>query len=128
MTTLPTYWRNAMTRACAITLLSLAIAACATPGVEKGPDGTIAYWVEVEASEAARIEVNHDYQGTTPMRLRIWGDRDGTFHNFGSYEYRVTASALRGGVPSQTKVFGTGGWFTSEDKIPQRMFFDFGTR
>jgi len=110
-------------------LAALILAGCATSGPkpEKGPEGTIAYLVEVESSEpGARIEVNNESVGKTPMTLKIFGDKDGTFHNFGSYEYRVTASPIRAGQQPQTKVFKTGGWFTSEDRVPKKIFFDFG--
>lgn len=103
---------------------------CATPKgpqPEKGPDGTIAYNVEVESSEpGARIEANSEYIGKTPCVLKIFGDKDGTFHNFGSYHYTVTAFPVRAGQVPQTKDFRTGKWFTSEDKIPRKLYFDFG--
>jgi hypothetical protein len=111
------------------TLAAFILAGCATDGPkpEKGKAGTIAYLVEVESSEpGARIEVNNEYVGKTPTTLKIFGDKDGTFHNFGSYEYRVTASPVRAGQQAQTKVFKTGGWFTPEDRIPKKIFFDFG--
>ncbi len=108
----------------------LVLAGCATSGgqkPEKGPQGTIAYTVDVESSEpGARIEVNNDSVGKTPTTIKIFGDKDGTFHNFGSYDYNVTAYPVRAGQQPQTKIFKTGGWFTSEDKIPKRIFFDFG--
>jgi hypothetical protein len=105
-------------------------AGCATDshGPEKGKAGTIAYMVEVESSEpGARIEVNNDYVGKTPTSIKIFGDKDGTFHNFGSPEYKVTAYPPRAGQP-QTKVFKTGGWFTPEDQIPKKIYFDFRSR
>jgi hypothetical protein len=108
---------------------ALIVTGCATtndPKAEKGPDGTIAYLVEVESSEpGVSIEANKDYVGKTPCTLKIFGDKDGTFHNFGSYHYTVTAYPVRGGLP-QTKDFQTGGWFTPEDMIPKKIFFDFG--
>lgn len=58
--------------------------------------------------------------------LKIYGDKDGTFHNFGRYEYEVVASPVKPGQQLQRKVFKCGGWFTSEDKIPKKIFFDFG--
>src|SRR6266481_5132550 len=111
------------------TLAAFILAGCASDGPkpEKGKGGTIAYLVEVESSEpGARIEVNNEYVGRTPMTLKIFGDKDGTFHNFGSYEYKVTASPVRAGQQAQTKVFRTGGWFTQEDRIPKKIFFEFG--
>jgi len=110
----------------------LALVGCATSSStaqqpERGPDGTIAYLVEVESSEpGARLEVNNDSVGKTPMTIKIFGDKDGTFHNFGSYEFKVTAYPPRAGQQPQTKIFKTGGWFTSEDMVPKKIFFDFG--
>ena len=111
-------------------LTALILTGCATTGgpkAETGKDGTIPYTIEVESSDpGSRIEVNNEYVGKTPLMLKVFGDKDGTFHNFGSYEYKVTASPVRAGQQAQTKVFRTGGWFTSEDKIPKKIFFDFG--
>src|SRR5437660_1438953 len=94
----------------------LAIASCtSTPRAEKperGPEGTIAYQVEVESSEpGARVEANNEYIGKTPCILKIFGDKDGTYHNFGSYHYTLTAYPLGPGQQPQTKDFRTGGWF-----------------
>ena len=108
----------------------LALAGCATSSStaqkpERGPDGTIAYMVQVETSEPrARIEANGDYVGKSPTTLKIFGDKDGTFHNFGSYEYEVKAYPVRQGQYIQTKVFRTGGLFRPEDRIPSRLYFD----
>jgi hypothetical protein len=108
----------------------LALAACETSSStvknpERGPNGTIAYIVEVETNEpGARIEANGDYIGKTPCTLKIFGDKDGTFHNFGSYQYVIKAYPVRQGQYVQTKVFRTGGWFTPEDRIPTRLYFD----
>ena len=110
----------------------LVLAGCATSSStaekpERGPDGTIAYLVEIESSEpGARVEANNDNIGKTPCTLKIFGDKDGTFHNFGSYHYTVTAYPVRPGQQPQTKDFRTGGWFTPEDRIPKKLFFDFG--
>lgn len=94
---------------------------------EAGPDGTIVYLVPVESSEpGARIQVNGETVGTTPMVLKINGDKDGTFHNFGSYDFIVRAYPPGEGRPSQTKVFKTGAIFAKEDKIPEKIYFDFG--
>jgi hypothetical protein len=115
-----------------LSILTAFIAAgCTTPSVspqaEHGPSGTIAYLVEVDSSEpGTRIEANNDYIGKTPCTLKIFGDKDGTFHNFGSYHYIVTATPPKPGQQKQSKDFRTGGWFTPEDMIPKRIFFDFG--
>ncbi len=110
-------------------VIAIGLSSCATsaPPAERGPDGTVAYYVEVDSDEpGARIEVNNEFVGVAPMTLRIWGDRDGTFHNFGSYKYVVRAYPTRRGEQPQTKEFATGGWFTSEDMIPHRIYFLFG--
>lgn len=93
--------------------------------VERGPGGTIGYSVEVESSTpGARIEVNDDYIGKTPLTLTIFGDRDGTFHNFGSKDYIIRAFPIATNQFIQTKVFRTGGWFSEEDRVPKRIYFD----
>ena len=78
----------------ALAAIATLFAGCAStpPGTERGPGGTIAYQVQVESSDpGARIGVNNDYIGKTPLTLKIWGDKDGTFHNFGSQDYVVRA-------------------------------------
>jgi hypothetical protein len=98
---------------------------CSTANVEKGPQSTIAYHVSIEASEPdVRIEVNEDYIGKAPLALKIWGDKDGTFHNFGSSDYVIKAIPANTDLFVQTKVFRTGGWFSQEDRIPKALFFD----
>jgi hypothetical protein len=105
------------------------LAGCETtplpPGVEAGPNGTIAYDVLIEASEpGARIEANGENLGNTPLHLKIYGDKDGTFHNFGSYEYIINAFPLVTNQFLQSRIYRTGDIFMPEDKIPQRIFFD----
>src|SRR5438270_5685305 len=91
---------------------------CATANTEKGPQGTIAYYVSIETSDPdVRIEVNEDYVGKAPLTLKIWGDKDGTFHNFGSSDYVIKAIPANTNLFTQTKVFRTGGWFSQEDRI-----------
>ena len=110
-----------------LTLAASWLAGCSTtpPNVERGPQGTIAYLVQVESSEpGVRIEANNDYIGKTPCTLKIFGDKDGTFHNFGSYEYIIRAFANNTNQFTQTKVFRTGGWFSQEDRVPSRIYFD----
>jgi hypothetical protein len=110
---------------------------CASPSVdpgrrerpEKGPDGTVAYMVQVEASEpGVRIEADGDYIGVAPCTVKIFADRDGTFHNFGRFDYVLRAIPSGPGQDAQTKVFRTGGWFTEEDRVPRRVFFDMNAR
>ena len=102
-------------------------AGCQTlpPGAERGPDGTMAYDVLVEASDpGARIEANGAIIGNTPLHLKIFGDPDGTFHDFGSYYYVVRALPLTTNQFPQIRTFQTGHLFTPEDHIPQRIYFD----
>jgi len=104
------------------------IVGCSTTSsgnTERGPQGTIAYYVQIESSEpGARVEANDDYVGKTPMSLKIFGDKDGTFHNFGTMDYIIKVYPVRTGQYVQTKAFKTGGWWTPEDKIPSRLYFD----
>lgn len=102
-------------------------AGCQTvpPGVERGPHGTIAYDILVEASSpGARIEANGEYVGNTPVHLKVFGDRDGTFHDFGSYEYVVRAFPLATNQFAQVRAYGTGRGWTDADHVPQRVYFD----
>jgi hypothetical protein len=94
---------------------------------EKGPHGTVAYLVEVESSEpGAKVEVNNEYVGKTPLVLKVFGDKDGTFHKFAGSRYSITAYPVIPGQHPQTKDFKTVGWFiTKEDKIPKKIFFEF---
>ena len=99
------------------------------PGVEHGPHGTIAHEVLVEASPpGAKVEVNGQIVGDTPIRLKIFGDKDGTFHDFGSEVYVIRALSLTTNQYPQTRVFGTGRWFGPEDRIPQQIYFDMNQR
>ncbi|MBE7503374.1 MAG: hypothetical protein HS113_24415 [Verrucomicrobiales bacterium] len=93
--------------------------------IERGPQGTIAYKVLIESNEpGVRIEANKEYVGTTPLELKIFGDRDGTFHNFGSPHYVIRAIPVKPGQHAHSKFFRTGEAFTGEDLIPKRVFFD----
>lgn len=103
------------------------LAGCETvpPGVERGPHGTIAYDVLVDSSPpGARIEANGQIIGNAPLHLKIFGDKDGTFHDFGSYYYIVRALPVATNQFVQTRVFRTGHLFTPEDRVPQRIDFD----
>ena len=111
----------------AILVIDLLLAGCASepPNVERGPNGTIAYLVEIESSDpGVKIEAENNYVGQTPLTLKIFGDKDGTFHNFGSSEYIIRAIPANTNQYTQTKVFRTGGWFSQEDRIPTRIYFD----
>jgi hypothetical protein len=109
-------------------IAALFLAGCATPippGAERGPNGTMAYDVLVEASSpGVQIEANGELVGTAPVHMKIFGDPDGTFHDFGSpyYEVRALPSATNQFV--QVRLFGTGQMFGPQDRIPQRIYFD----
>lgn len=106
------------------------LAGCETvpPGVERGPHGTIAYDVLIEASPpGARVEANGEVVGNTPLHLKIFGDKDGTFHDFGSYYYIVRALPLTTNQYVQTRYFRTGRLFTPEDYVPKHIYFDMNT-
>lgn len=116
-----------------IAMLGCLSGGCSTPDPrvdgagkpEKGPQGTVAFLVKVEASEpGVRIEANGDSIGTAPLTLKIYGDKDGTFHNFGSPDYILKAYPAKPGQRVQTKTFGTGAWFGREDRIPSTIYFD----
>jgi PEGA domain len=95
------------------------------PGAERGPHGTMAYVVPIEATPpGAKIEVNGEIVGQTPLNLKIFGDPDGTFHDFGSYYYVIRALPVTTNQFVQTRVFRTGHLLTPEDRIPSRVYFD----
>jgi len=108
-------------------IVLLFVTGCQTlpPGAERGPDGTIAYDVLVDASPpGAKIEANGEIVGETPLHLKIFGDTDGTFHDFGSEYYVIRALSLTTNQYAQVRMFGTGHWFGPEDRIPQQIYFD----
>jgi hypothetical protein len=93
--------------------------------LSRQPQGTIPYLVEIETSEpGSRIEADNEDIGKSPITLKIFGDKDGTFHNFGSQQYVIKAYPVKPGQSVQTKVFYTGGWFSQEDRIPKKLYFD----
>jgi len=95
------------------------------PGAERGPHGTMAYLVQIDASEpGVRIEANGQSVGTTPLTLKIFGDPDGTFHDFGSDFYIIQAFPNATNQYVQTATFRTGHLFTPEDRIPRQIHFD----
>jgi len=108
-------------------LAAFFLAGCATipPGAERGPDRTMAYTVLIEASEpGARIEVNGEHAGNTPAQVKIFGDPDGTFHDFGSDYYVIRAFPLAANQFAQARFFPTGRLFMPEGRIPERIYFD----
>jgi hypothetical protein len=95
------------------------------PGAERGPHGTMAYDVLVDSSPpGARIEANGQEVGIAPVHIKIFGDPDGTFHDFGSPYYVIRALPVATNQFVQTRLFGTGYWFGPEDHIPKEVHFD----
>ena len=95
------------------------------PGAERGPHGTMAYDVLIDASApGARIEANGKDIGNTPVHLKIFGDPDGTFHDFGSPYYVIRALPVTTNQFEQVQFFGTGQWFGPEDRVPQSVYFN----
>jgi hypothetical protein len=116
-----------MKRAWLVAVGSILLAGCETlpPGAEHGPHGTMAFDVLVDASApGARVEANGQDVGQTPLHLKIFGDSDGTFHDFGSPYYVIRALPLSTNQFEQVRYFGTGQWFGPEDQIPRQVFFD----
>ncbi len=114
---------------CAVGLVAAVfLAGCDTipPGAERGPHGTMAYDVLVDASApGARIEANGASIGNTPVHLKIFGDPDGTFHDFGSPYYVVRALPLTTNQFEQIRFFGTGHWLgPPEDHVPKEIYFN----
>lgn len=101
---------------------------CSTPippGAERGPNGTMAYDVLVEASApGAKIEVNGEMIGDAPLHLKVFGDPDGTFHDFGSFSYQIRALPVTTNQFDQIRVFQTGHMLGPQDQIPRRLYFD----
>jgi hypothetical protein len=109
----------------AVALLAGCSSTPPNPNVERGPHGTIAYDVLIEASApGARIEANGEMLGATPLHLKIFGDKDGTFHDFGSYYYVIKAYPMATNQYPQVKYFGTGRHGAQEDHVPQHVYFD----
>lgn len=107
--------------------LALLAAGCVTypPGAERGPQGTMAFDVLVDASApGAKIEANGNLAGETPVHLKIFGNVDGTFHDFGSYYFILRAYPVATNQFQQIKVFWTGRDYTRHDAIPQHIYFD----
>jgi len=99
----------------------VALAGCETsvPNGEQGPDKTIAFYIRVESSVPnVSIETNNVFAGKTPFTLRIFGDVPGSFHDFGSPEYVLSAIPPSTNEFVQTKIFKAG------ERIPGLIFFD----
>lgn len=106
-------------------LAAVLLGCSSTPPGEKGPQGTQAFYVQVQASrEDIRIETNNVFAGNSPLTLKIFGDKGGTFHNFGAPQYTIRAAPASTNGISPTQVFKTGQGSSPGDKIPGTIFFD----
>ena len=107
---------------------ALFLVGCETvpPGVERGPQGTIVYDVLIEASPpGARIEANGQMLGSAPLHVKIFGDKDGTFHDFGSRYFMIRALPVATNQFVQTRLFRTGHHGKPEDyHVPSQIYFD----
>src|ERR1051325_2175280 len=96
------------------------LAGCETipPGAERGPHGTMAYDILVDASApGARIEANGQDAGNTPVHLKIFGDPDGTFHDFGFPYYVIRALPLATNQFEQVRFFGKIGRASCRERV-----------
>jgi len=110
-----------------ITTLAALLAGCQTgpPDDEHGPDGTVAYYIKVESSvPGASVETNHVFAGKTPLTLKVLGDYPGSFHNFGSPEFVLSALPSSANEFVQTRIFKTGHGSKPGERIPGLVFFD----
>jgi hypothetical protein len=104
-----------------------ALAGCSTvdPTIENGPEGTAACFMQVDASRpGVQIETNHVYAGKAPLTLKLFGNKDGTFHDFGSAEFVVTALPAATNRPPQNKSFKTGKSAGMGSRIPGLLYFN----
>jgi len=104
-----------------------ALTGCETtpPGAERGPSGTIAFNILLESSEpGVKLDVNGTPVGTTPLNLKVFGNKNRTFHDFGSYYFVIQALPLHTNQFTQTRVFRTGRGWTPQDHIPEHIYFD----
>ena len=109
----------------AVTAAVLVGCSTSPPNADKATKGTVHYYLRVESSEpGVTIETNGVYAGKTPMRIEVFGEKDGTFHNFGSPEYVICALPLTTNQFRQTQTFNTGNKSSPGAKIPGLLFFD----
>lgn len=108
---------------------AILVSGCGTPdalNVEKGPQNTIVYNVPIESNlEGTKVEVNYTVVGVAPTTVKIFGDRDGTFHNFGNDEYVVRAYPPGTNYYPKTQIFKTGAFGVHDDRVPEKIVFHF---
>ena len=78
--------------------------------------------------QGARVEVNHDYIGDTPVVYTLAGNDNRTFDGGwvedGLIVFVVTPPFRQTNLYTQKKSFRPSGFFEEGDRIPERMFFD----
>jgi hypothetical protein len=85
----------------------------------------MAYHIVIEASEpGATIIANGADIGKTPVTLKIFGNPDGTFHDFGSRYYVIQAIPVATNQFAQNKVFQSRRRGSSDKMIPHQFYFD----
>jgi hypothetical protein len=113
--------------ALAFSLTTALFLGCRTgsPDSDRGPNGTVAYFIKVESSvPGARIETNQVFAGRTPLTLKVFGDSPGYFHDFGKPEFVLRALPDSTNEFIQTKIFRTGHGSSPGDLIPGVVFLD----
>jgi hypothetical protein len=106
---------------------ALLLSGCVSPppGAERGPHGTIAYYIQVQASPpGAHIEVNGWAAGDAPVRLKLFGDLSGRFHDYGPSYFVVRALPVATNQFVQMRLFRAGPAFGVKDRIPEKIEFD----
>jgi hypothetical protein len=100
--------------------ISLLVAGCAglpkfTTAIDSDPQG-------------ARIDVNGDYIGMTPVSYAVQGNADRSFNGAwvqgGNIVFTATPPYDQTNLYVQKKSFSPSAFFKQGDHIPERMFFD----
>ncbi|PWU13370.1 MAG: hypothetical protein C5B50_19340 [Verrucomicrobia bacterium] len=106
------------------------LAGCSTVfQTESGPDHTVASYVQVESSvPGVTVETNNVYAGKTPLTLKVFGNEDGTFHDFGHPEFVIRALPLSTNQFEQTQRFHVSSHAGPGDTIPGLIFFEMDRR
>ncbi len=109
-----------------LVVAALVLAGCATDSnTTKGPKGTKPFYVRIESSEpGVTVRTNDVFAGKTPLRLRIDGDKLGTFHSLEGGQYVVSAVPLSSNQFPQSLTFAAGKGSSPGAKIPGFIFFD----
>ena len=116
---------------------------------------TSKFRIAIDSSpQGARVIVNNEYVGTTPLIYKIYGNADGSFRNTymhdchphllytpsirgwswsdgatpamcrGYFEFVARPSAGQPDLYVQRKLFKTSYYFAKPDHIPEKIFFD----